>query len=249
MTYAVYVKRRVSCQALAGSPRYLRAVLAHGPAPHLIGFSGHLIPCAMDQSLLSGPGPRPRQSTHNNLGTINGCYIPCLLNILGAPLFLFVGFAVGMMGWVGALGLFFFSELIAYLTITSFSALVTNGQMKGGGAYYMISRSLGPAFGGSSGMCGRPSHPLPPPPRRHAPSAPGTARMRARHCPDGSGPNPNPLTLTPNPILTLTQSFLAHVLHQRHLQHARLQRHRLHHLPIRAAQGVAGGASLLVCAR
>ena len=63
----------------------------------------------MDQSLLSGPGPRPRQPTHNNLGTINGCYIPCLLNILGAPLFLFVGFAVGMMGWVGALGLFFFS--------------------------------------------------------------------------------------------------------------------------------------------
>ena len=48
--------------------------------------------------------------------------------------------------------LFCFSELIAYLTITSFSALVTNGRMRGGGAYYMISRSLGPAFGGSSGL-------------------------------------------------------------------------------------------------
>ena len=131
-----------------------------------------LVRGAMDQSLLSGPGPRPRQPTHNNLGTINGCYIPCLLNILGAPLFLFVGFAVGMMGWVGALGLFFFSELIAYLTITSFSALVTNGQMKGGGAYYMISRSLGPAFGGSSGMCGRPSHPPPPPRRLSRPISP-----------------------------------------------------------------------------
>ena len=43
----------------------------------------------------------------------------------------------------GALALFCFSELIAYLTITSFSALVTNGKMRGGGAYYMISRSLG----------------------------------------------------------------------------------------------------------
>ena len=42
--------------------------------------------------------------SHNNLGTINGCYIPCLLNILGAVLFLRVGFAVGMMGWLGALG-------------------------------------------------------------------------------------------------------------------------------------------------
>ena len=57
-----------------------------------------------------------------------------------------------MLGWVGALALFCFSELIAYLTITSFSALVTNGKMRGGGAYYMISRSLGPAFGGSSGL-------------------------------------------------------------------------------------------------
>ena len=122
----------------------------------------------MDSALLeTAPAP-----SRNNLGTINGCYIPCLLNILGAPLFLFVGFAVGMMGWVGALGLFFFSELIAYLTITSFSALVTNGQMKGGGAYYMISRSLGPAFGGSSGMCGRPSHPPPPPRRLSRPISP-----------------------------------------------------------------------------
>ena len=101
---------------------------------------------------LNQSSTRPATPSHNNLGTINGCYIPCLLNILGAPLFLFVGFAVGMMGWLGALGLFCFSELIAYLTITSFSAIVSNGRMKGGGAYYMISRSLGPAFGGSSGI-------------------------------------------------------------------------------------------------
>ena len=140
----------------------------------------------MEQNLLSGPGPRARQPTHNNLGTINGTYIPCLLNILGAPLFLFVGFAVGMMGWVGALGLFFFSELIAYLTITSFSALVTNGRMKGGGAYYMISRSLGPAFGGSSGMCGPPQPPPPSPPWLPRPSIPGTSFMLARHRHGGS---------------------------------------------------------------
>ena len=100
------------------------------------------------QSPLLGKAEAP---TRNALGLINGCYIPCLLNILGAPLFLFVGFSVGMLGWPGALGLFCFSELIAYLTIGSFSALVTNGRMRGGGAYYMISRSLGPAFGGSSG--------------------------------------------------------------------------------------------------
>jgi len=31
-----------------------------------------------------------------------------------------------MLGWLGALALFCFCELIAYLTITSFSALISN---------------------------------------------------------------------------------------------------------------------------
>lgn len=107
----------------------------------------------MQAPLLDGASPqRAAPKSHNNLGVLNGCYIPCLLNILGAVLFSRVGFSVGMLGWVGALGVFCFSELIAYLTITSFSALVTNGRMRGGGAYYMISRSLGPAFGASSGL-------------------------------------------------------------------------------------------------
>ena len=100
-------------------------------------------------SLLDSPAA---EKTRNNLSTINGCYIPCLLNILGAVLFLRVGFSVGTLGVWGSLGVFAFAEFIAYLTITSFSAIVTNGMMEGGGAYYMISRNLGPAFGGSSGL-------------------------------------------------------------------------------------------------
>jgi potassium/chloride transporter 9 len=130
-----------------------------GPArtPHnnRVGISVErlsVMPPSLGQALLPTAVTRADKPTRNNLNTINGCYIPCLLNILGAPLFLFVGFSVGMLGWVGALGLFCFSELIAYLTIGSFSALVTNGRMRGGGAYYMISRSLGPALGGSSGL-------------------------------------------------------------------------------------------------
>ena len=95
----------------------------------------------MHQTLLSSI-PRAAVPTKNNLGTINGCYIPCLLNILGAPLFLFVGFSVGMLGWIGALGLFCFSELIAYLTITSFSALVTNGRMKGKSEGFLTHKQL-----------------------------------------------------------------------------------------------------------
>eukprot|EP00937_MAST-01D_sp_MAST-1D-sp2_P002693 g2693.t1 len=107
------------------------------------------------------PGGKPAEglaaegeagNSKNNLSTLNGCFVPCLLNILGAVLYLRIGFSVGQMGMLATIGILVFSEGVAYLTICSFSAIVTNGRMKGGGAYYMISRNLGAAFGGSSGL-------------------------------------------------------------------------------------------------
>jgi len=49
-------------------------------------------------------------------------------------------------------GLLVVSYLVDLVTTLSLSAVASNGEVKGGGAYYLISRSLGPEFGGSIGL-------------------------------------------------------------------------------------------------
>lgn len=49
-------------------------------------------------------------------------------------------------------GLLVTAYCVDLLTALSLSAIASNGEVKGGGAYYLISRSLGPEFGGSIGI-------------------------------------------------------------------------------------------------
>jgi potassium/chloride transporter 9 len=71
---------------------------------------------------------------------------------MGIILFLRMGWGVSQAGVLGSLLIIAVAEIMAILTVLSFSAIVTNGEMEGGGSYYMISRSLGPEFGGAMGM-------------------------------------------------------------------------------------------------
>ncbi|EQC25451.1 hypothetical protein SDRG_16670 [Saprolegnia diclina VS20] len=91
-------------------------------------------------------------ATPNRLGTFNGVYVPCLLNIIGVILFLRLGWAIGQAGVLGMLGIFVIAEAQAVLTVLAASAIASNGSMRGGGSYYLISRSLGPEFGGAIGL-------------------------------------------------------------------------------------------------
>lgn len=86
------------------------------------------------------------------LETFDGVFLPTALNVLSILMFLRFGFIIGQMGILGTLFLLVLSYLVDILTTLSISAISTNGTVKGGGAYYMISRSLGPEFGVAIGI-------------------------------------------------------------------------------------------------
>ncbi|XP_067646757.1 bumetanide-sensitive sodium-(potassium)-chloride cotransporter isoform X2 [Eurosta solidaginis] len=85
-------------------------------------------------------------------GWIKGVLIRCLLNIWGVMLFLRLSWVVGQAGIIEGFILILTTTVVTCVTALSMSAISTNGVIKGGGTYYMISRSLGPEFGGSIGL-------------------------------------------------------------------------------------------------
>ena len=88
----------------------------------------------------------------NQFGTLAGVFTPCVLTILGVIMFLRFGFVVGQAGVWSALLIVAASKFITLLTSLSLSAIATNTRVEGGGAYFLISRSLGPEFGGAIGL-------------------------------------------------------------------------------------------------
>lgn len=84
--------------------------------------------------------------------TFGGVFTPCTLTILGVIMFLRFGEVVGNTGILHAVLVVGLAKLITTLTALSLSATATNTQVKGGGAYYIISRSLGIEFGGAIGV-------------------------------------------------------------------------------------------------
>lgn len=97
--------------------------------------------------------PHRKTPKSPNMGTLMGVYLPCLQNIFGVILFLRLTWIVGTAGVVQSFLIVLMCCSCTMLTAISMSAIATNGVVPAGGAYFMISRSLGPEFGGAVGLC------------------------------------------------------------------------------------------------
>ena len=102
----------------------------------------------------SGPPPKARvvSGRPGGLGTFGGVFTPSLLTILGVIMYLRFGWVVGNVGLGGTLLIVTLSTSITLLTALSIAAIATDQRVRTGGAYYMISRSLGIETGGAVGI-------------------------------------------------------------------------------------------------
>jgi len=91
-------------------------------------------------------------TSSKGLNTFGGVFTPSILTILGVIMYLRFGWVVGHVGLWQTLLIATISTSITFLTGLSISAIALDQVVKAGGAYYMISRSLGIETGGAVGI-------------------------------------------------------------------------------------------------
>ena len=94
---------------------------------------------------------RTAQET-GGLGTFSGVYLPSVLQMLGVILFMRLGWITGHIGLPKMTLIILMASSILFLTGLSMTSIVTNMKVGSGGSYYIISRSLGMAFGSAIGI-------------------------------------------------------------------------------------------------
>ena len=85
-------------------------------------------------------------------GMFAGVFTPTVLTILGAIMYLRTGWVVGNAGLVGAIIIILLAHVITISTGLAVSSVVTNTRVGAGGAFAIISQSLGLEVGGSVGI-------------------------------------------------------------------------------------------------
>jgi amino acid transporter len=96
--------------------------------------------------------PTPSEQGPVRLGTFAGVFTPTVLTILGAIMYLRLGWVVGNAGILGAIGIILLAHVITVTTGLAVSSIATNIRVGAGGAFSIISQSLGLEVGGSVGF-------------------------------------------------------------------------------------------------
>ncbi|NIM97684.1 MAG: Na-K-Cl cotransporter [Proteobacteria bacterium] len=91
-------------------------------------------------------------TTVKKFGTFGGVFTPDVLTILGVIMYLRLGWVVGNAGFLGALLIIILAKSVTICTGLSMSSITTNIKIGAGGAYSIISKSLGLEAGGSIGI-------------------------------------------------------------------------------------------------
>lgn len=92
------------------------------------------------------------ENRYIKFGTFQGVFTPTLLTILGVIMYLRSPWVVGNAGILGAIGIITLATSITLFTALSMSSIVTNIRIRAGGAFSIISQSLGLEAGGAIGI-------------------------------------------------------------------------------------------------
>ncbi|XP_061231807.1 solute carrier family 12 member 3 isoform X2 [Neopsephotus bourkii] len=111
--------------------------------------SNGLTEASPEASVEPGTAPAPEPV---RFGWVKGVMIRCMLNIWGVILYLRLPWITAQAGIALTWLIILMSVTVTTITGLSISAISTNGKVKSGGTYFLISRSLGPELGGSIGL-------------------------------------------------------------------------------------------------
>ena len=95
--------------------------------------------------------PRKLKDNRGQFGT-TPVFMASISTILGAILFLRFGYAVGNVGFFGAIAIIILGHAVTIPTALAVAEIATNRKVEGGGDYYVISRSFGLNIGAAIGI-------------------------------------------------------------------------------------------------